>query len=288
MSVEALAAVFKHSESRGGARLVMIGIANRADEHGIGWPDVADLMLASRMERSSVKAGLKKLREAGELEPVDDHENIGGRGRSTLYRISLPGLDGEYTDEARSRRDGWVAWRAGGGKKASKKRVRNPDPKSDKGSGSPPVKGPVDDVKGPVDEGPYIEEPSVEPSREPSPMSDASGADVDRLCRLLAAKSNARSESTKHKVTPSGLDAMDKLMRIDGRSPEQIEFVINWLDEPGNFWGTVVFGAPKLREKFDQLVARIKADRGSPRGNRRSNREDLARRAEEARKRAGR
>jgi hypothetical protein len=61
--------------------------------------------------------------------------------------------------------------------------------------------------------------------------------------------------STPPRVTKVWLQEMDRLIRIDGRTPEQIEWIIGWLETPGNFWGPNVLSAPKLRKQFDRLVA---------------------------------
>jgi hypothetical protein len=111
-----------------------------------------------------------------------------------------------------------------------------------------------------------IKEPSEEPSRESSSLSieeaddlvTASGADpaVPRLCSLVAAHAQRASmRSTPPRVTKVWLQEMDRLIRIDGRTPEQIEWIIGWLETPGNFWGPNVLSAPKLRKQFDRLVA---------------------------------
>lgn len=293
MSVEALAAVFKHSEATLGARLVLIGIANRADEHGIGWPDVPDLMVSSRMGRSGVKGALAKLREAGEIEPVDDEENVGGRGRSTLYRICLPGLDGEYTDEARGRREGWVAWRQAGGKSALKpdrrERVQIPTPfrkgpdGDGKGSSSDPGKGPPHDGKGPLPAAPLIEEPSVEPSEEPSRERKAADAAALKFCQFL---SSTFDEPVKTSYPATQLKGATWLLANVER--RELKEAVEWASTR-DFWATRARTAGKLKQAWPELRVAFRATKkGRSAGNRRSNREDLAQAAEEARKRAGR
>ena len=97
MSVEALSAVLNHSEATGNARNVLMALANRADEHGICWPGVADLAKRSKCGPRTVQRQLRKLEELGELEVLLG--GGGGRGKTPLYWIKLPTLDGEVAPD---------------------------------------------------------------------------------------------------------------------------------------------------------------------------------------------
>jgi hypothetical protein len=75
--------VWRESESRNGARLVMLAIADRADEDGRAWPSVEDIAERTRLSRRAVQKGVAELIGLGELE-VDQG---GGRARANRYRI---------------------------------------------------------------------------------------------------------------------------------------------------------------------------------------------------------
>jgi hypothetical protein len=76
--------VWSRSESRNGARLVMLALADRADDNGCAWPSIDDLAERTKLEPPrAVQKGITKLVELGEL----DVENGGGRHRSNRYRI---------------------------------------------------------------------------------------------------------------------------------------------------------------------------------------------------------
>lgn len=75
--------VWSRSESRNGARLVMLALADRADDKGLAWPSIEDLMERTKLSRRAVQKGIAALVEEGELEV----ENGGGRHRSNRYRI---------------------------------------------------------------------------------------------------------------------------------------------------------------------------------------------------------
>ena len=57
---------------------------------------------------------------------------------------------------------------------------------------------------------------------------------------------------------------VDKMIRIDNRTEEQIKYIIDWLysgTSQANFWRKNILSISKLRQKFDQLIAVIKTDK---------------------------
>lgn len=93
----------------------------------------------------------------------------------------------------------------------------------------------------------------VEPASEP-----ACSPEVERLCELFSETARARTEtppsSPRYRVTATWRTEMDRLLRIDGRSPAEVEAVIRWVDRDV-FWAGNVLSVPKLRSKYDQLRA---------------------------------
>lgn len=84
MSIKVTNWVWARSESRNGARLVLLALADRADDDGLCWPSIDDLMARTKLTRRAVQKGVTALVEGGELEV----ENGGGRHRSNRYRIT--------------------------------------------------------------------------------------------------------------------------------------------------------------------------------------------------------
>jgi len=68
MSNAALNAVFDHSKTRPAARLVMLALADRADDHGKAWPSIADIMRRTALSRSATHSAINEARKLGELE----------------------------------------------------------------------------------------------------------------------------------------------------------------------------------------------------------------------------
>lgn len=84
MSIKVTNWVWARSESRNGARLVMLALADRADDNGFCWPSIDDLAERTNLSRRAVQKGIAALVEGGELKV----ENGGGRHRSNRYRIT--------------------------------------------------------------------------------------------------------------------------------------------------------------------------------------------------------
>lgn len=84
MSIKVTNWVWSRSESRNGARLVMLALADRADDNGFAWPSIDDLAERTRLSRRAVQKGIAALIESGELKV----ENGGGRHRSNRYQIT--------------------------------------------------------------------------------------------------------------------------------------------------------------------------------------------------------
>jgi len=87
MSNAALTAVFAHSKSEGLARLVMLSIADRADNQGRAYCGASDLARRTNADRRNVFRALKSLREMKPAEiEVLPRKGIGG---CNAYRITL-------------------------------------------------------------------------------------------------------------------------------------------------------------------------------------------------------
>lgn len=95
MSIKVTNWVWAMSKSRNGARLVMLAIADRADDNGLAWPSVEDIADRTRLTPRAVRKCTKELVELGELKV----ENGGGRHRSNRYLVvPKPGTLDRVTD----------------------------------------------------------------------------------------------------------------------------------------------------------------------------------------------
>ena len=78
-----------------------------------------------------------------------------------------------------------------------------------------------------------------------------------QLCELLRDEIKMNLPTFKEPNINKWAMHIDRMKRIDGRTDEQIEYVIRWCQQD-TFWQANILSTKKLREKFDQLVAQIK------------------------------
>ncbi len=84
MSNAALNAVFARSRARGVARLVLLSIADRADETGSAWCGVTDIAARAHIARSNVHRALDTLEALGELSST----SRAGRHGCNVYQLA--------------------------------------------------------------------------------------------------------------------------------------------------------------------------------------------------------
>jgi hypothetical protein len=90
MGVKATTAVWEHSATNGNALLVLLAIADCANnESGEGWASYEQLAAWARCSRATIHRSLRQLYDLGELELVERGGKRGGRHFSNVYRICL-------------------------------------------------------------------------------------------------------------------------------------------------------------------------------------------------------
>jgi hypothetical protein len=79
-----------------------------------------------------------------------------------------------------------------------------------------------------------------------------------RLCVLLADLVEANG-AKRPSIGERWRDACRLMLDRDGRSAAQVEAVMRWASAD-DFWRSNILSMPKLREKFDQLSLRMRAN----------------------------
>lgn len=82
--------------------------------------------------------------------------------------------------------------------------------------------------------------------------------EVEKLCNLLADRIEGNG-SRRPSITKAWRDAARLLIDKDGYTPEQVAWVLNW-SQSDEFWRTNILSMPKLRDKFDQLKLKARAE----------------------------
>lgn len=85
MSLRALTAVWDHSASEGGTLLVLLALADYADEHGWSFPSVGTLAAKARLSERATQYAIRDLAARGEI-LIDEKSGPKGCNR---YRLTL-------------------------------------------------------------------------------------------------------------------------------------------------------------------------------------------------------
>lgn len=90
MSVRVMSDVFQHSRSRGTDRLVLLAIADSANDHGCeAWPSMTTLASKAGVDRRTVARSIKRLCELGELQRVRKGGLYARGGVSNSYQVTV-------------------------------------------------------------------------------------------------------------------------------------------------------------------------------------------------------
>jgi hypothetical protein len=77
---------------------------------------------------------------------------------------------------------------------------------------------------------------------------------------------NNDSAKITHKQVESWAQEADRMMRLDGRTKEQISFLIDW-SQHHPFWLKNILSMSKLRQQFDRLTIEMKSTKEQANGN---------------------
>lgn len=250
MAISVSTWVWEHSESRHGARLVLLKIADSMrTEAGWAWPSVKELCGKTKLTERAVRAAISELEILGELE-VQRNAAAGGCSR---YRIRaypckdctcifctppanfappqsslLDGLEG--ADIAGADIAG-VQKTTLGGANSAPGTVKNRKTSSKKNAGDP------------------------EPQRD----------DVDRICAHLVERIVA-NDSKRPTITGTWKREARLLLDADKRTEEQVHKAIDWC-QGNRFWRSKVMSMAKLRVRYDQLRLDAEAERDKASSN---------------------
>jgi len=237
--------VWEHSESRHGARLVLLKIADgmRA-EKGWTWPSVKEMCEKTKLTERAVRAAISELEILGELEV----QRNAGPGGCSRYRVmttprknctcifctppanfappELSLLDSPEGADIAGADIAGVQNLPLGGAEFAPGTVKNHKTSSKKNAGDP------------------------EPQRD----------DVDRICAHLIERIVANG-SKRPNITETWKREARLLLDTDKRTEEQVHRAIDWCQD-NRFWRSKVMSMSKLRDKYDQLRLDAEAERG--------------------------
>jgi hypothetical protein len=88
MSIKLMSQVWEEADLGGSELLVLLALADHANDNGVCWPSVPRLAARARLSERQTQRVLQKLHADGYFEIVSKGD---GRGHSTLYRVTLKG-----------------------------------------------------------------------------------------------------------------------------------------------------------------------------------------------------
>lgn len=228
MSGQCTGWVLRHGPKDRTMRAVLVTIADAANRDGEhAHPGMDAMVEGSLYSRATVFRTIKRLQDEGWIEVEQEG---GGRGRATVFRVPMKGSHGETV--------------------SPEKRSQLP----------PETVSPGEETVSPETETVSRQVPDQQVS-SPNGTNGFNGSTQhpslvatdapSRLCALLADLVE-RNGSKRPNITERWLVEADRLMRIDGRTEEQVEKAIRW-SQTDDFWRGNVMSMPALREKYDRL-----------------------------------
>ncbi len=88
MSLEAYRDVWEHSKAKGTARLILLALADHADENGVAWPSLSRLAKYVNVSKENVCRNISRLIKMGELSRVGTVPSKQGKP-GTKYKIEM-------------------------------------------------------------------------------------------------------------------------------------------------------------------------------------------------------
>ncbi|WP_181275986.1 hypothetical protein [Brevibacterium oceani] len=234
-------------------RLLFIGLWSYVDDNGVGQDRVSTIcadLFADDLSRdpreclARVSEGLRRLSEAGRIVrySVEKRDYLAIDNWAKHQRIDKPNkarYPGPTSDNAQIRET--LA-------ESSRETRDIPAP----GTGEQGNRGTGEQFSSSqVASDPRPDEPDPEPR-----------PDVDELLDLLDAEIEANGNRPP-KRNKGNRDAMRLLLDRDNATEEQAAYVIRW-SQQDQFWKANILSASKLREKFPQLVAKIRSEAERP------------------------
>ena len=229
MSIRVMTRVWDESPFDQTTLLVLLALADHADDDGRCWPAIPTIARKARCSERWARQVIAELEESGwltrDLRP----------GNSTLYRIVFPATpEPQFTPEQTS--------------------PLNPSSSPPRNPSSPHPGTPV-----PMNH----KEPSLEPSLSSPAILAVDAPTVSdvvlSLCDHLADRV-AENTGKRPRITKRWHDAARLMLERDKYTPDQIRGAITWCQD-SEFWRANVLSMPTLREKYPTL--RLHAQRGT-------------------------
>ena len=228
------------------ARGILVAILSRPDN----WRVSRDSLARQGKEgRDAINTAINELVDAGYIQREKSQQADGTWATELVVYDSYPQDSSSYpqvSDSSEEKHADFQAPTTGkpttgkptvGKPVANKNNVKNKDTNKDKNTDNHPT--------------------CIEPECATSDDVSRFSIDTHNLCSQLAdwiVHNGGRNPN----ITHTWLNDMDKLIRLDHATPQQIETIIDWCQQD-TFWHTNILSPNKLRKQWDRLVMQYKA-----------------------------
>lgn len=218
------------------AKLVLIYLYDKQGGNGHSWPSIGKIQHACGLTRPTVAKALCDLRKAGLIQV--SHPKKPSVRESNRYSVNLELVKesnqstGKETEPVKNLNQLRTLTRTG--KDSLPELVKNLNPNDS------------------------YNDPSNDPHTDSSSRDDSVRAALQLavLLRDLILARQPKAREKRAKMADWARD-IERLIHIDGHSPEEIEAVIQWC-QADPFWQANIRSGKKLREKYDTLEAQMK------------------------------
>jgi hypothetical protein len=253
-----MAWVWTHSRSKPTQRLVLLAIADCANDRGAeAYPSNATLADKTGLTDRAVRRCVVELEQLSELSV---EYKAGPRG-TNRYRVIMAE---PQPDQTRTAKPGTRNMSPG------TRNVSHPDSQSgypDSQSGYPDSQSGYPDGGSPEPSEPSENhpEPSNPAPAPPAQPPESDRPEVDQLCQHLADRIEANG-SKRPTITKRWRTAARLMIDNDHHTADQVRRAIDWC-QTDEFWRTNILSMPKLRQQYDRLrlAAQRNGARASPR-----------------------
>src|SRR5215213_195546 len=105
MSIDVISSVWKHSKQSGTPLLMLLAIADNANDFGEATPGLEHLAHKCRMKRRNVQILIKDLEASGELKVARQQGEDTPYGKTNMYTIVTPGAQVRGVQSSTPHRD---------------------------------------------------------------------------------------------------------------------------------------------------------------------------------------
>ena len=256
MSITQMKYVFEDTSLKGNEKLLMLALADNANDSGVSFPSWNNLMTKTSMSRNSLSKWLNALEEK-QLIFRKQRSRKNGSKTSNKFLI-YPLQNKEFLDEEDLLLFEELYTKAPKGELAQYQKANYPQSTKRRTSTVP---------KGELPKHPKVPKGELlEPSLNTLTITTNHHLSLaTNIANYLLNKISTINPSFKKPNIDTWAKDIEKAIRIDGRTEQELISCIDWIyTKDGEFWQKNILSGKKLREKFDTMNMQVITKRKTP------------------------